>query len=148
MQVAARDVRLGPRGVDIERRIDGAMIVRSRTALAAYPAKLTDRLEHWAVRRRTGVLFAQRRADGAWRTVTYREALAAARSIGQALLDLGLSPSSGRSRSFPEMTSNMRFWRWRRCMLAFLMRLSRLLTLWCRPILASLVTSWNCSTRA
>jgi feruloyl-CoA synthase len=91
MQVAARDLRLGPRGVDIERRIDGAMIVRSKTALQAYPARLTDRLEHWAVAAPQRVLFAQRRVDGDWRTVTYREAFDEARAIGQALLGFGLS---------------------------------------------------------
>jgi feruloyl-CoA synthase len=91
MQVATRDLRLGPSGVEIERRMDGAMIVRSRTALKAYPSRLTDRLEHWAAVEPERTLFAQRRADGGWRKVTYGEALAAARVIGQALLDFGLS---------------------------------------------------------
>ena len=37
------------------------------------------------------MLFAERDAAGAWRTVTYSQAVEAARSIGQALLDRGLS---------------------------------------------------------
>jgi feruloyl-CoA synthase len=92
MQAAMRDVRLGPSRVEIERRPDGAMIVRSRTALAPFPSKLSERLEHWAQSAPDRVFLAQRGADGAWRRVRYAQALAAARSIGQALLDHGLSP--------------------------------------------------------
>jgi feruloyl-CoA synthase len=56
---------------------------------------MTDRLVHWAKTDPNRVFMARRErlADGStgdWRKVSYREALAAARSIGQALLDRGL----------------------------------------------------------
>jgi feruloyl-CoA synthase len=70
MQAAMRDVRLGPSRVEIERRPDGAMIVRSRTALAPFPSKLSERLEHWAQAAPDRVFLAQRGADGAWRKVS------------------------------------------------------------------------------
>ena len=66
--------------------------VRSPHALGPYPAKITERLEHWAdaapVRERSSP---QRDADGAWRALTYADALARVRRIAQALLDRGLS---------------------------------------------------------
>jgi feruloyl-CoA synthase len=92
MQAAMRDIRLGPAHVEIERRPDGAMVVRSVAALAAFPSRLSERLEHWAQMAPDRVFLAQRGTDGAWRKVGYAQALAAARSIGQALLDHGLSP--------------------------------------------------------
>jgi feruloyl-CoA synthase len=74
-----------------ERRADGALLLRSPHALAAYPAKLTERLEHWAARTPDRVLFAQREASGAWRTVSYAQARSRARRIAAALLARGLS---------------------------------------------------------
>ena len=46
---------------------------------------------HWAHHAPERTLYAER-AGEAWRRVSYREALAAARSLGQAMLDLGLGP--------------------------------------------------------
>ena len=43
-----RPVRLGPRDVVVERRPDGTVHLKSPHALAPYPAKLTERLDHWA----------------------------------------------------------------------------------------------------
>ena len=43
-----RPVRLGPRDVLAEHRADGTIRLRSPHALPPYPAKLTERLEHWA----------------------------------------------------------------------------------------------------
>jgi feruloyl-CoA synthase len=79
---------------DIERRErpGGGFILRSRTPLAAYPRCLGDSLVRWAVAAPDRTLYAER-AGTTWRRVTYREALEAARSLGQALLDLGLSAS-------------------------------------------------------
>lgn len=66
-------------------------------ALAPYPARLTDRLVHWAQERPDQTLFARRvkNADGSsgdWRHISFAQALDSARRIGQALLDRGLSP--------------------------------------------------------
>ncbi|MFC7434086.1 feruloyl-CoA synthase [Hydrogenophaga bisanensis] len=65
-------------------------------ALAPYPERLTDRLVHWARERPQQTLFArrQRMADGSsgdWQHISFAQALDAARRIGQALLDRGLS---------------------------------------------------------
>lgn len=87
----ARAVRLGPTDVDVEQRADGTLHMRSPHPLGAYPTKLTERLEYWAVRAPDRVLFAQRDAAGAWRTLSYRQALAQARRIGAAILARGLS---------------------------------------------------------
>jgi feruloyl-CoA synthase len=64
--------------------------------LAPFPARLTDRLVHWAQERPNQTLFARRvkNADGSngdWRHISFAQALDSARRIGQALLDRGLS---------------------------------------------------------
>jgi feruloyl-CoA synthase len=79
---------------DIERtdRPGGGFVLRSRAELPAYPRCLGDHLVRWAGLAPDRTLYAERDGD-AWRRVSYREALAAARSLGQALLDLELSAS-------------------------------------------------------
>ncbi|MDT3684862.1 MAG: feruloyl-CoA synthase [Pseudorhodoplanes sp.] len=86
-----RKVRLGRPGVDIERRADGSIHIRSQEPLGDYPVRLTDRLLHWAERTPDRVFMAARGADGDWRKITYAETLNYARSIGEALLKRGLS---------------------------------------------------------
>jgi feruloyl-CoA synthase len=78
---------------DIERidRPDGAILLRSRTPLPEAPRSVGVWLEAWAERAPEKTFLAERGADGAWGRVAYREARDAARSIGQALLDRGLS---------------------------------------------------------
>jgi feruloyl-CoA synthase len=87
-----RPVALGPQDVLVERRPDGSMLLRSPLKLGPYPNKITERLVHWAQETPDRVLFAQRDATGAWRKVTYVQALHQARAIGQALLERNLSP--------------------------------------------------------
>jgi feruloyl-CoA synthase len=85
-----RKVAFGPRDVEVERRA-GTLYLRSPHALAAYPAKLTERLDYWAQAAPGRVLFAQR--DGAgWRTLTYAQARGRARRVAQYLLGKELSP--------------------------------------------------------
>jgi len=76
---------------NVERREDGAVILRSTEALQPYPARLTDRLEHWARVAPNRVLVAQREQGGDWRTITYAQMLDRARRVGQALAQRGLS---------------------------------------------------------
>lgn len=71
---------------------DGSILLRSTHPLGEYPATVVQSFREWAARDPDHVLVAERDGDGAWREVTYGEAAAAARSIGQALLDLGLGP--------------------------------------------------------
>ena len=63
MSARIRDVRLGPFGLVAERRPDGMIYARSPHPLGEHPARLTERLEHWAERapERT---FLARRDDG------------------------------------------------------------------------------------
>ncbi len=86
-----RKVPLGAADVEIERRADGSLLLRSPHALDGYPAKITDRLLHWAREAPDRAFIAQREAGGAWRTLNYVETFARACAIGQALLDRGLS---------------------------------------------------------
>ena len=75
-------------------RADGSLLVVSRESLAPYPQRLTDRFLATAERHPERTLVAKRlgRAPGGdWRRVSYGEALASARSLGQALIDAKLS---------------------------------------------------------
>jgi len=74
-----------------EPQADGSTWVRSTEALQPYEERLTDRLLHWAEAAPDRTLVAKRVDRGDWRRVSYAEALRAARSIAQALLDHGLS---------------------------------------------------------
>ncbi len=75
----------------IERSDEGVWHVTSTEPLGDYPARLTDRLLHWAVRAPERTLIAKRVNGGDWRRVSYAEALRLARSIAQALLERELS---------------------------------------------------------
>src|SRR5215467_11872128 len=86
-----RAVQLGPRDVVAERRGDGTILLRSPHTLAPYPAKLTERLEHWAAAAPARTFLAQR-AGSSWRKLTYGQTLEQVRRIGAALLQRGLSP--------------------------------------------------------
>jgi feruloyl-CoA synthase len=86
-----RPVKLGPADVTVERRGDGAILMRSPHPLPPYPRKLTERLVHWAKAAPDRVFLAQRDAQGAWRTLTYADTLKAVRAIAAALLERGLS---------------------------------------------------------
>jgi feruloyl-CoA synthase len=77
--VPAHDVDVEPRG--------DALFVRNRERLGSFRRSMVESLDTWAAATPDRVLFAQRDADGAWRTVTYREALATARALGQACID-------------------------------------------------------------
>ena len=86
-----RAVPLGAAEVEMQRRADGSLLLRSPQPLAAYPAKLTERLVHWAHAAPARAFIAQRDAGGGWRSLSYADAHARVRAIGQALLDRGLS---------------------------------------------------------
>ena len=76
----------------IDRRPDGTIHLQSPHALPPYPAKLTERLQYWAMAAPERTYLAQRDAAGGWRTVSYGEALERIRRIGAALLTRELSP--------------------------------------------------------
>jgi feruloyl-CoA synthase len=74
----------------VEHRADGSLVLRSVEPLGAFPARLTDALEHWAAAAPGRVFVARRDKGGDWRTISYAQMLQRVQSLGQALLDLGL----------------------------------------------------------
>jgi feruloyl-CoA synthase len=86
-----RAVKLRTSQARMKRRADGAFIIEPEEPLGHYPRVLTERLTHWARVAPDRAFVAKRGADGAWRYVSYAEALRKVRSLGQALLDRGLS---------------------------------------------------------
>jgi feruloyl-CoA synthase len=72
-------------------RADGSTLIHSAEALQTYPARLTDRLLHWAAVKPDHTLAAKRVDGGEWRRLSYAQALSSARAIAQALIDLRLS---------------------------------------------------------
>jgi feruloyl-CoA synthase len=87
-----REVKLAPPSVAVERRSDGAIVLRSPRPLPPHPVKLTERLVYWSSTAPDRIFLAQRDAAGGWRTMTYAQALGAVRSIATALLQRNLSP--------------------------------------------------------
>ena len=90
-----RDLKFGVTRVKV-REANGHTYLSAEQALAPYADRMTDQLLHWAEYAPDRTFIARRinNADGTrgeWRHVTYAEALRAARSIGQALLDSGAS---------------------------------------------------------
>jgi feruloyl-CoA synthase len=86
-----RPVRIAPSDVDVQARDGGVVYMRSRRPLGSYAVRLTDSLERWAAEAPTRTFLAERGADDQWRRVSYSDALARVRSLGQALLDRRLS---------------------------------------------------------
>jgi len=86
-----RPVKLEKPDIDIERRPDGTLLIRSRYPLDDYPPRITDRLVYWAEHAPDRTFMAGRDANGEWRHITYAQALQYAKCIGQALLSRDLS---------------------------------------------------------
>jgi feruloyl-CoA synthase len=77
--------------VSIERRADGTIYLRPTTTLGEYPARLTERLHHWADAAPQRIFMAEREVGGGWRKITYSELLLASRRIASSLLARDLS---------------------------------------------------------
>lgn len=75
---------------------DGSLHVQSAQALRTHPQRITDRLAFWAKVAPDRHLLLQREVSGSgdvrWVGLSYRDAAARARVIGQALLQHGLGP--------------------------------------------------------
>ncbi len=72
---------------------NGHTYLNADQSLAPYAHRMTDKLVHWAAAAPDRTLYARRdpARGGEWRHITFAQALASARSIGQALLDRGLN---------------------------------------------------------
>lgn len=76
--------------IAIERREDGSFVLRSTQALQPYVRCIGDWLQYWAQEDGSRTFLAEREGEG-WRRVSYSDALAAVRRVGQAILDLGVA---------------------------------------------------------
>lgn len=70
---------------------EGTLYVAQQEALPPWPRRATEPLLQWAARVPDRTLFADRGPDGAWRRLSFRQAAESAASLGQFLLDAGLS---------------------------------------------------------
>lgn len=78
-QVARRDCR------------GGGFVLSSKSPLQGYPDRLTAYLDRWAGETPDRTFLAERGSDGGWSRHTYARIRAQARSVGQALLDRGVT---------------------------------------------------------
>lgn len=91
-----RPLAFGVTEAELRHTPDGTGYLKAKVPLQAWPNRLTDRLLHWAQVAPDRSFMARRakNADGTtgdWVHLSYAQALDAARCIGQALLDRGLS---------------------------------------------------------
>ncbi|MDP1909830.1 MAG: AMP-binding protein, partial [Hyphomicrobium sp.] len=85
-----REVDLGPLDMEIDRRADGTIRARSSFRLGLYEESVTARLDHWAALAPDRIFLAEHDGGDGWRHLTFAEAKAGARALGQALLDRSL----------------------------------------------------------
>jgi feruloyl-CoA synthase len=86
-----RPISFGDPVVDIERCADGTIYLRPKQPLGDYPARITDRLHHWATTTPDRIFMAEREGGRGWRKITYAELLIASRHIASGLIQRGLS---------------------------------------------------------
>src|SRR5215813_10946306 len=83
-------MRFAPAQVDLEKRADGTLLLRSPQKLGPYSRCITEWLVGWSDREPKRVFLAERKGEG-WRRISYREAYGEVRRIGQALIERGLT---------------------------------------------------------
>jgi feruloyl-CoA synthase len=84
-------LRFAAAEVDVERRQDGSMVLRSPQKLRALERCVGEWLAKWAQQSPERTFLAERQGDG-WRKLSYAQALDGARRVGEALLERGLGP--------------------------------------------------------
>jgi feruloyl-CoA synthase len=91
-EVRYRDASVGGcTEASVEQRSDGSTLIRSTEELRWYPDRLTDCLLQWAQEAPDRTFIARRDHGGDWIRVSYAQMLQRVQSVGQVLLDLGLS---------------------------------------------------------
>lgn len=89
---AFRKIRWMERDIDVERRPDGVIVMKSLIPLMAYETHLPASLAKWAKERPDHTWLAQRAGDDRqWRRLSYGEAKRTADALTQALLDMKLA---------------------------------------------------------
>lgn len=86
------EIDLAPPEVDVERRPDGSLLLRSPAPLATPTRSVPDMLRKQARDNGHRVFLAERAADQTWRRATFGEVAQASRRLGAALLARGCSP--------------------------------------------------------
>jgi feruloyl-CoA synthase len=86
-------LRLAPASVDVERRADGAILLRSPRKLGGHARAVGEWLERWAGEA-PGRTFLAERSGEDWKKIGYREALGLVRRVGQGLLERGLGAAT------------------------------------------------------
>ncbi len=86
-----RDIKLWSPELEWQERSDGSILIWRNDTLGPYPDKITERFAHWAVTVPDRIWMAERDDQGGWRNLSYGEAMARIRAIGQVFLDYGLS---------------------------------------------------------
>ena len=84
-------LEFAPARVERTELADGGFVLSSPMPLASYPDHVCACLHHWADKVPDRTFLAERGADGAWRRVSYGEALQSVRAIAAALLARGIS---------------------------------------------------------
>lgn len=85
--------KFAPPSVEVERRGNGEIFVRSGMALKPYPCPLGGLLDHWAAVSPEHTFLAERDPQGAgWRKLSYSIARQMVRGVAQSLLNRGLGP--------------------------------------------------------
>jgi feruloyl-CoA synthase len=91
-----RPLKFGVTRVTLQGGVPGTQYLKADQDLQAFPDRLTDRLQHWALTKPHQTFMARRvkNADGTlgeWQHITYDQAWKTARSIAQGLINRGLS---------------------------------------------------------
>jgi feruloyl-CoA synthase len=102
-EIPFAEVNFAARDLLTEHRADGSIILKTNTPLGPYPQQLSDYLRHWSDNDPDRKFLVERDPAGAWRPISYGQAVAAADSISQALIDLGIS-STKNNTSRPVVT--------------------------------------------
>src|SRR5689334_11309807 len=89
---AFRKIEWLPRDIDVERRPDGVIVLKSRIPLQAYEKHIPASLAKWAKQAPDRTWLAQRGGpDRQWRKVSYGEAKRTVDGLTQGLLNLGVA---------------------------------------------------------
>ena len=83
-------MKFAPAKVELDKRSDGTIVMRSPQKLGLYSRCVTEWLVEWSDRAPGRVFLSERKGEG-WKTISYREAYGAVRRIAQALLERGLN---------------------------------------------------------
>src|SRR5216683_2438363 len=92
-EIPYRTIAFGSRSVEVQKRPDGTVLMRSSLPLSQYGRSVCDYLASWSEKAPDRTWLAQRLGDE-WESVTYGQGWKRVRAIGESLLELGLTPGS------------------------------------------------------